>query len=115
MFRKLTDSIGSLRQVLLGKLLQTDLAIHSHEDVHHERDQCLIGTDIRGGFLTPDMLLAGGQSEHESSLALLVDRLPDKAARHLTHILLARGDYSAVRAPEPERHTERLRFHRDDI
>ena len=61
------------------------------------------------------MLLAGGQGEDESALALLVDGLTDEASGHLADVFFARGDDAAVRTAESKRHAERLRLHGDNI
>ena len=46
-----------------------------------QRDQALVGADVRGRLLAPDVLLAGLQREHEAAAALLVHGLADDAAR----------------------------------
>ena len=103
------------RQVVLRQILQTFLAVHGHEDADHERDQRLVGADVRRRLLAADVLLAGGKREHESALAVAVVSLADEAAGHLPHKLVARGHHAAVGAAKSERHAERLRFHADDI
>src|SRR5208283_1442052 len=62
--------IRRLRQVLLGQFFQSDLTVDRHEDVDHERNQGLVGANVRGRFLAADVLLASCEREHESSTAL---------------------------------------------
>src|SRR5580704_15924557 len=106
MLRKLTSSIGRLCQILFGQLPQANLAVDRHEDIDHQRDQRLVGADIGRSLFAADMLLTSSQSEHESALTLLVDRLAHQAARHLPNVFLARGDYAAVGPAESQRHAE---------
>ena len=83
--------------------------------LHIESDQRLVGADVRGRLLAADVLLAGGERQHESALAVAVARLADQAAGNLAHELLARRHHAAVRSAESERHAERLRLHADDV
>src|SRR5271165_421111 len=103
------------RQVLLGQLFQSFAAVHGHEDAAHQRDQRLIGADVRGRLLATDVLLAGGKRQHESALAVAIASLAHKASWHLAHKLVARSDYTAVRSAETKRHAEGLRLHTYDV
>src|ERR1035441_10361723 len=94
---------------------QSDFAVDGHENVDHERDQGLVGTDIRGRLLAPYVLLARGQSQDEASLAILVDGLTGEASGHLSYEFLFGGQHAAVGAAEPERHSEGLRFHGHNV
>ncbi len=113
--RELARRISRLRQILLGQFLQPDFAVDRHEDVDHQRDQRLIGADIRSRLLAADVLLARRQRQHESAPALLVDGLADQPPGHLPHIFFARGDHAAVGTAESQRHAERLRLHGDHV
>ena len=113
--RELRRRISRLRQILLGQLFQSNFAVDRHENVDHQRDQRLVGADIRSRLLAPDVLLARSQSEHESAPALLVDRLAHQPSRHLPHKFFPRGNHAAVRTAKSQRHAERLRFHGDDV
>jgi hypothetical protein len=75
MFAELVGRIRSFCQILLRQFPQADLAVHRHENIHHERDQRLVGTDIRSRFLAPDVLLSRSQRQNEPALAILVDGL----------------------------------------
>ena len=86
-------------------------AVDGHEDGRHQRDQRLVGADVRGGLLAADVLLARGEREHEAALAVAVDGLADEASGHLAHELFFRRDHAAVGAAVAERHAEGLRFH----
>ncbi len=117
-FRVLAELVGcvrGLRQVLLRQFPQADLAIHGHEDVHHERDQRLVGANIRSRLFSPDVLFASRQGQHKAAFAVLVHGLTRQAARHLTNEFLFGGEHAAVGTAESERHSERLRFHGYDV
>src|SRR5207302_230204 len=47
MFAELIGRIGGLGKILLCQLLEPHLAIDRHEDVDHERDQGLVGANVR--------------------------------------------------------------------
>ena len=104
-----------MARLCVRQLLQPFAAVDRHEDAAHQRDQRLVGADVRGRLLAADVLLAGGEREHESALAVAVAGFADQAAGHLANELVARGDHAAVRAAVSQRHAERLRFHADDV
>ena len=112
---ELRRRVRCFREILFGQLFQPDLAVDRHKNIDHERDQRLIRADIRRGFLAADMLLASSQREHESALALPVDRLADQAARHLPDKFFARGNHAAVGTAESQRDAKRLCFYRNDV
>src|ERR1035438_5525551 len=99
----------------LGQFADAFLAIDSKEDRSHQRHQSLVGTDFRGGFLAPYMLLARREGQHESAVPVAVHGLTHQPPRHLAKILLLRRDNSAEWAAVAERHAERLRFHAHNV
>src|SRR6185312_715758 len=112
---KLLGRVSSFCQVLFREFLQAHFAVHGHEDVRHERDQCLVGAYVRSGLLTADVLLAGGERQNESALPVAVGGLADKPSGHLPDIGFTRGDHTTVRTTKTKWHTERLGLHGDDI
>ncbi|MNW55435.1 hypothetical protein D3C74_330930 [compost metagenome] len=60
-----------------------------------QRQQRLVGADVRSGFLTADMLLAGLKRKHEAALAVAVNSLADNPARHAAHERLGYGKEAA--------------------
>ena len=71
---------------------------------------------LRGRPLAPDVLLAGGEGEHVAAAALRSSTVsPTQAARHLAHVLAARGEEAQVRAAEAHGHAEALRLAADDV
>src|SRR5712692_11539488 len=78
-----------------------------HVDVGGERHQSLVGADVRGRLLAPDVLLAGRERQTKGAAPLGVLRLPDEATRDLT--LLRRPtrqeteDGTAIVHRDPER------------
>ncbi len=66
---------------------------------HGEQD--LGGADVAGGFLAPDMLLAGLQRHAQGGPAMAVDRDPDQPARHQPFIRIAGGEEGGMRAAVP--------------
>ena len=107
--------IRGLRQILLRQLAQANLAVHRHENIHHERNQRLVGADIRGCFFAANMLFARCQGQNKSAPALLIGRLAHQPAGHLPHKFLARSNDTAIRSAESQGHAERLRLHRDNV
>src|SRR5206468_3044227 len=92
----------------LGELLQA-LATHVGEvDRSGDRHQRVIGRDVRGGVLAPDVLLAGLQRQHIAAPAVGVDRRPDQPPGHSAHQRLRAGDEADVGPAERERNAQRL-------
>ena len=115
MFAELLSGVGRLGKVLFGQFAQTGFPIDGHEYIYHQRDQRLIGADVRCGFLATNVLFAGGEREHEATFAILIGGLADQPSRQLADKLFASRDHPTVRAAEPRGHAERLRFHGDNI
>ena len=107
--------VGGLGEILLGQFANADAAIDIHEDVDHERDERLVGADVGGRLLAADVLLAGGEGEHEAALAVAVGGLSDETAGNLADELFAGGDDSGIGAAVAERNAEGLGFQGDDI
>src|SRR5712691_4983034 len=86
-----------------------------HVDVGGERHQSLVGADVRGRLLAPDVLLAGRERQTECAAPFGVARLPDEAARNLTLVRRPTRqeteDGAAIMHPAPER----LRFAACDV
>src|SRR5215468_4629680 len=96
MFAKLISGIRRFGEVLFGEFFEPHLAVDGHEDVDHQRNQSLVGADVRGRSFTADVLLAGSEREYEAALAVTIGRLPRKSSRHLAHKLFAGGNDSAI-------------------
>ena len=91
------------------------LAKQAHINRRSQCDQPLVGADIGSGFLAADVLLTGGQGEHISALAAVIDSLAYQAPRHLAHVLFAGGKDAQVGSTKRERDAQRLTFASDDI
>src|SRR5436190_21631391 len=65
-----------------------------------ERQQRLVGRDVGGRLLAPDVLLARLQGQDIAALARGVYRFADDASRHAADELAARGEEAIVRAGE---------------
>src|SRR5437660_5716613 len=112
---KLLNSIVSFGQVLPRQLRQPNLAVNRHEDICHQRNQRLIRTNVRRRLLPTDVLLPRGERENESALASTICGLANQPPGHLPDVLLTSRDYTAIWPPEPKRHSERLRLHRNYV
>src|SRR6478672_1603324 len=111
MLAELRGSVIRLRQILFCQFLEADFAVDGHEDVDHQRDQGLVGADIRSRFFPADVLFACGQRQNKSAFAVAVRGLTGEASGHLANELFASGYHTAVRTAESERNSKRLRFH----
>src|SRR5689334_1768911 len=94
------------REVLLSEFLQTLAAVDGHVYRGHQSDQCLVRTNVRGRLLAANVLLACGESKHETSLAIFVFGLSHQAARHLAKIFFLAGEHSVVWSAKPKRNAE---------
>ena len=63
-----------------------------------EREQRLVGGDVRGRLLAPDVLLARLQGQHIAALTRGVHRLADDPAGQPADVVGARGEEAVVRA-----------------
>src|SRR5690242_18021452 len=102
MLGKLVGGIGSFRKILLSQRFESFAPIHGHEDVGHERNECLVSADIRRGFLAANVLLASGESKHIAPFAVTIMGFTDQAAGHLTDIFFFGRDYTGVRTAKSE-------------
>ena len=84
-------------------------------DRHRQRAQRMIGADIRGGPLAPDMLLTSRKRQAEASIAAIVVRRANQTARKLAHVRDPRRHEADARPPELNRQPEALRFADGDI
>src|SRR5438874_8656964 len=112
---KLLNSIVSFGQVLPRQLRQPNLAVNRREDICHQRDQRLIRTNVGRRLFPPDVLLPRRERENESALAIAICGLANQPTWHLADVLLTGRDYTAIWPPEPKRHSERLRLHRNYV
>ena len=85
--------------------------------VHARRDgeENLRGADVAGGFLPPDVLLAGLQRHAQGSPPGVVFRDADDAAGKVSLVLIPRREEGRVRPPVAQRHAEALRVADRDI
>ncbi len=74
-----------------------------------------IGADVAGGLLAADVLLASGEGQHETALAVGIDGLAAEPTGHLPDELLARGHQAEIGAAEIECVADRLAFADHDI
>jgi hypothetical protein len=79
------------------------------------RQERLRGADIRGRFLTADVLLARLQRHPVRRLAVRVDRHADDAPRHVAHGRLPGGEEGGMRPAESQRDTQPLRVAEDHV
>ena len=84
-------------------------------DRESERAQAAVGADVRGRLLAADMLLAGGQGQHEAALAFGVDGLAGEPARHLADELLLAGEQADIGPAEIQADADRLALADDDV
>src|SRR5205085_8172244 len=103
-----TARVGGLLRALRFDLLQTCAPHRRHVDGRGERDETFVGADVRGGLLASYVLLTRGEREDEAASALPVVSNTGEAARHLSRVLLTRGEQPDVWAAEGDGHAERL-------
>ena len=77
--------------------------------------QTRIGADVGHGLFAADVLLAGGQGEHEGALARVVHRIAHQTARQVARMKLLRVAMSEVGAAERLGQAEALAFAADDV
>ena len=63
-----------------------------------DRQERLVGRDVRGRLLAPDVLLARLQRQHEAAPAVVIVGLADDPPRQLADVLRARGQEAIVGA-----------------
>ena len=80
---------------------------------HHQ--QALVGADIRGRLGAADVLLTRLQRQRKARPAVEIDRAADDPARHLAHVLHARGHEAEIGTARGQRTTQRLAIADDDI
>src|SRR5258708_20059157 len=96
----------SERELRLGNILQCHLAQpffaeKGQMNRRGQRAERLIGTDVRGRFLAPDVLFAGGERQHKAAAAFRIRRLSREAARHLPHVFVSSPHPPPKRPPPP--------------
>ncbi len=75
----------------------------------HDRQKRLRSADIRGGFLAPDMLLAGLQRQAVSLVAARINTDPHNPPRHSAFERIAARHEGGMRATIAHRHAKALR------
>ena len=116
--RQLTEflrQVTRLGQVVLRQRAQAALAVHGKENGHGQGAQRLIGANVRGGLLPPDVLLARGQREHKAAAALRVGGLAHQPPGQAADKLLLGRQHSDKRPSVADRQAERLCFQRYDV
>src|SRR6266446_462697 len=103
------------REVLLRHLAQAFLAEKRQVDGGRQRAKRLVRANVRGGFLTANVLLARRQRQHKTAPAVRICRLARKPPGHLAHKLVSRSDYSGKRPAITRRQSKALAFHRHDV
>jgi hypothetical protein len=84
----------------LPQLAKTLRAEPREVDEAAEREERLVGRDVRGRLLAADVLLARLQGEDIAALARGVDRLADDPARHPPDEVRLRREEAVVRPAE---------------
>src|SRR5919206_571814 len=77
-------------------------------DEARQREQRLVGGDVRGRLLAPDVLLAGLEGEDIAAVPRGVSGLADDAPRHAADVVRPRGEEAVVRPAEREGVPRRL-------
>ena len=102
-------------EILFRQLAQTLFAVKRHKYRRHQGDQRLIGADIRRGFLSSNMLLAGCERQAKSPVAAGIFGLAYQTAGQLSHVLVLASDDAGEWPAIAGRNREALQFPRDDI
>src|SRR5690606_8271414 len=92
----------------LGNAPETVLAHRGQVHCRGERAQCGIGADVARGMLTPDVLLAGTESQDIAAARYCVDRRAHEAPDQAPDVLAPGGEDAQVRAAERRRQPEAL-------
>src|SRR5260370_18729051 len=92
----------------LGHLAHPIRSHVGHVDARRERAQRVVGADVGGRLLSPDVLLARSKGQVEAAPALLVVSRSDQAAGEAPHQLFAAGDESGMRPAGTWAQTPRL-------
>ena len=104
-----------LREVQLGEPPQAPASEERQVDRRHQQAEALVGADVRGRPLAADVLLPGGEREHEAAPAAGVLGRSHETAGHLAHVAHAGAQESEVRAAEAHRHAEALGLAAGDV
>ena len=107
---KLLLRVAGERHARLPQLTQALRAEQAQVHEPGEGEQRLVGGDVRGRLLAPDVLLARLQREHVATLAREVHRLADDAAGQPPDVLGARREEPVVRPAVAHRVAGRLPF-----
>ena len=104
-----------LGQVALGQAPQSDPAQQREVDGRHQQTQALVGADVRGRPLAPDVLLARREREHEAAPSLAVHGLSDQAAGQVADEGHAGRHEAEVRTAEADGDAEALGLAAHDV
>jgi hypothetical protein len=84
-------------------------------DRGRQRKERLVGADVAGRLVAPDVLLARAHGHHEGALPVEVGRQPDQSAGDLADERVGRGEDPEVRPAVLRRDAERLALARRDV
>ncbi len=99
----------------LGHGTQTTLAQRGQVHARRQGTQRLVGADVGSGFFAADVLLAGDQSQHETTLALSVHRLAHQTTGHLVLELILAGEVAQVWPAKADHIAQWLPLTDDDV
>ena len=98
-----------------GDVAQAVRAHGRDVDRRREREQGLVGADVAGGLLAPDVLLARAKGHHERPLPVQVRGHAHQPAGDLADERVGAGEDPEVRAAVLERDAQRLALARGDV
>ena len=98
-----------------GKLRHALVAQQCHVRGECEHAEAAVGADVARRLVSANMLLARGQRQHESALAVCIHRFTAEAAGHLPHEFRLTCEETDIRSAEAERNADRLAFANRDV
>src|SRR5262249_53095570 len=113
--RNRRSGIMRLLQVLFCNLTHSVLSHRRQIDSGHQCEQPLVRANVRGRFLTPNMLFASGQRKHVTTPTLTISRLAAESPRLLSDVFVEGCKHSAVRTAITQRYSKGLSFTCDYI
>ena len=115
---QLADLVCGVMRFLVTQIRRLAQAMSAHDahiDAGRQRHQALVGANVAGRFLAPDILLARLEREHVTAFAFFIHRLAHNAARDATHIFARGAEETQVGTAKAKRHTQRLTFAGHDV
>src|SRR6266478_1014396 len=82
---ELTAEVMCFGQILFGEFPQALFSVNAHEHRGHQRDESLVGTDVRRGLFAANVLLARSQGQAEGAVTARITGFADQPARHLAN------------------------------